>query len=78
MSMRPMPCLRARVLAVRKMEVGSVASFCDLDVSLTGRPFSNSMITSSGSFGAEVMGSAVSFHISVGGVVSGSSRIPAS
>lgn len=63
---------------MRKMDVGSVAVEWDLEVSLMGRPFSKVMVMSSGALGAAVMGSAVNFHMSVGGVVSGSSRMPAS
>ncbi len=42
-----------------------------------GRPVLNSIVICSGTSGAD-SGDAVSFHMSVGGVVSGSSRIPAS
>ena len=42
---------------------------------MTGKPLANSMVMSSGSSGAD-MGDAVNFHMSAGGSVSGSSRIP--
>ena len=77
MSMRPTPCFRAKVFAV-KVLVGSVATCWDLEVSLTGRLFSKSMAISSGSLGAERIRFALSFHMSLGRVVSGSSKMPAS
>ena len=40
-----------------------MASFWDCEVSLTGIPFSKSTTISSGSLGAERIGSAVNFHV---------------
>jgi hypothetical protein len=67
-------------LAVRKRSTESVTVFCwpfSVYSNLTGTPFSKVRVKSSGWSGA-VRGSWVNFHISAGGVMLGSSRIPAS
>ena len=46
-------------------------------ISFTGMPFEKTTVKSSGVSGA-LVGEVVSFHMSSGGVVLGSSRIPAS
>ena len=76
MSMRPTPCFRARALAARKSSSDLVV-VPELVTSLVGMPAVKVIVKSSGSDGAD-LGSLVSFHMSSGGVVSGSSKIPAS
>ncbi|KAH3674160.1 hypothetical protein OGATHE_002140 [Ogataea polymorpha] len=76
-SILPTPFLLAIPLAVMNKVTGSVTSFPSDKMSFLGIPFSNSTTKSSGSSGASI-GSTVNFHISLGGVVFGSSRIPAS
>ena len=69
MSIRPMPCLRASWLAARKRGVGEVEVPVVEEVNLFGIPEANSMVMSSGSLGAERMGSAVSFHCDMSALV---------
>ena len=69
MSMRPMPCLRASWLAARKRGVGEVEVPVVGEASLVGMPAAKVMVISSGSLGAERMGSAVSFHCDMSALV---------
>ena len=69
MSMRPMPCLRASWLAARKRGVGEVDVPVVGEVSLVGIPEAKVIVISSGSLGAERMGSAVSFHCDMSALV---------
>ena len=75
-SMRPIPCLRPNEFKTKNISTGSVC-VAEPTVTLTGRPALNSTEIHSGVAGAP-SSEEVSFHISTGGVVFGSSKIPAS
>ncbi len=79
-SIRPTPLRFAIAFTARNRWTASVMVFffpLSSYSNLLGIPLVNSKVKSSGLSGASV-GSTVSFHISFGGVTSGSSRMPAS
>ena len=77
--MRPTPFAFAMAFTARKRSTALVMVFFfafSMYSSLVGAPLVNSKVKSVGASGA-LRGSTVNCHISAGGVVSGSSRMPA-